>query len=50
MNFGGWALFWTVWLVVAGVAFASITAIVTAFGLRDLKSLFRLLQKQDQGE
>jgi len=50
MNFGAWAIFWTVWLVIAGASFAFITAIVTVLGLRDLRTLFQLLSEQDKGE
>ena len=50
MNLTGWALFWTIWLVIAGASFACITVIVTVLGLRDLKNLFRLLREQHEGE
>jgi hypothetical protein len=50
MNSGGWAVFWTLWLLVAGASFAFITAVVTILGFSDLKALFRLLRQQDKGE
>ena len=45
-----WAVFWMVWLLVAGLSFAFITAVVTVLGFSDLKALFRLLRQQDKGE
>jgi hypothetical protein len=50
MNLSGWALFWTAWLLIAGASFAFITAIVTVFGVRDLKNLFRQLRQRDESE
>ena len=50
MNLTGWALFWTVWLVIAGTSFALITVIVSVLGFRDLKILFRMLREQDESE
>jgi hypothetical protein len=45
-----WQAFWTVSLLVAGVSFAGITAIVTARGISDLRSMFhRLRGQQDDG-
>ena len=44
MNY--WQMFWTGALVVAGGAFAVITAIVTVRGYRDLMQMFRRLSLQ----
>ena len=41
-----WLIFWTASLVIAGVSFAVITAIVTVKGYRDLRSMFRRLAEQ----
>jgi hypothetical protein len=50
MNPNGWAIFWTIWLVIAGASFAFITAVVTVLGVRDLRALFRLLGDEDKTE
>jgi hypothetical protein len=44
MNY--WEIFWTVALIVAGVSFAAITAIVTVRGYQDLRQMFIDLRKQ----
>lgn len=44
MNY--WQIFWTVWLVIAGVSFAAITAIVTVKGYEDLRTMFSRLTEQ----
>lgn len=44
MNY--WLVFWTVWLVIAGVSFAAITAIVTVKGYADLRTMFSRLTQQ----
>lgn len=44
MNY--WLIFWTVWLVIAGVSFAVITGIVMVKGYRDLRSMFSRLAVQ----
>jgi HAMP domain-containing protein len=41
-----WLWFWTASLLVAGSAFAYITAVVTVRGLRDLLDMFRALAQQ----
>lgn len=41
-----WAWFWTAWLVVAGVSFAVITAIVSVRGFADLRQMFRMLSRE----
>ena len=41
-----WGYFWTASLVISGIAFAAITAIVSARGFRDLKTMFARLREQ----
>jgi sensor domain CHASE-containing protein len=41
-----WQIFWTIWLVIAGVSFAVITAIVTVKGYEDLRVMFSRLTEQ----
>jgi hypothetical protein len=50
-----WELFWTASLLVSGIAFAVITAIVSVRGFGDLREMFRNLRQQsadatDSGE
>ncbi len=45
-----WEIFWTVWLVISGTSFALITGIVTVLGFRDLKAMFRSLERQPEDE
>ena len=40
-----WQHFWAVWLVVAGLSFAVITAIVSIKGYQDLRSMLRGLAR-----
>lgn len=42
-----WEIFWTVCLVVAGSAFAVITAIVIIKGIPDLGEMLRQLRRQN---
>ena len=44
MNY--WEIFWTFWLVTAGVSFAVITGIVAVKGYRDLRNMFSGLAEQ----
>ena len=44
MNY--WLVFWTVWLVIAGVSFAVITGIVMVKGYKDLRLMFSRLAEQ----
>ena len=44
MNY--WLIFWTASLVIAGVSFAVITAIVMVKGYKDLRLMFRRLAEQ----
>ena len=41
-----WEYFWTASLVISGVAFAGITAIVSVRGFRDLRMMFARLREQ----
>jgi hypothetical protein len=45
-----WEIFWTVWLVISGASFAIITVIVTLLGFRDVKAMFRSLERRPEGE
>jgi len=44
-----WLSFWTVALLVAGVSFACITAVVTVRGVSDLREMFQRLRREDPG-
>jgi hypothetical protein len=41
----GWQMFWTVWLVISGVAFAAITLVVTIKGFGDVKRMLNGLKE-----
>jgi hypothetical protein len=41
-----WELFWIASLVVSGLAFATITVVVTVRGFGDLREMFRRLREQ----
>ena len=41
-----WEYFWTASLVISGIAFACITAIVSMRGFRDLRVMFEKLRQQ----
>ena len=41
-----WRWFWTLWLMVAGIAFAWITVIVTSRGVKDLSDMVKALKRQ----
>ncbi len=45
-----WEIFWTFWLIAAGLSFAVITAIVTVKGYRDLRNMFSGLASQKEQE
>jgi len=45
-----WQIFWTLNLVIAGVAFAFITVVVTIRGVNDLRQWFANLLSQKQDE
>ncbi len=48
MNY--WRIFWTLWLVIAGLSFAAITVIVSVRGYRDLRNMFSGLAEQRSHE
>jgi hypothetical protein len=39
-------VFWALWLIISGSAFASITVVVTIKGFTDLRHMFRELRRQ----
>lgn len=41
-----WQWFWSIWLLVAGVAFAAITLVVTIKGFGDVRRLLRGLERE----
>jgi hypothetical protein len=43
-----WQVFWTIWLLVAGSAFAFITLVVTLKGFADLREMFTGLGEQQE--
>jgi len=43
-----WRIFWTIFLVVSGVSFAFITAVVTVKGFKDLLDMFSRLSEQQE--
>ena len=45
-----WLMFWTAALLVAGLSFAVITAIVTVKGYKDLRNMFSGLAQQRRRE
>jgi len=46
-----WEIFWAASLVIAGVSFAGITAVVAVRGLGDLREMFRhLRERRDAAE
>lgn len=44
----GWAVFWAIWAIIAGVAFAGITVVVAIFGAGDVRRMFRSLAVKDR--
>ena len=42
----GWQVFWTLWLLFAGAAFAIITVVVTLKGFGDVRRMLRGLKGQ----
>ena len=42
-----WELFWTLWLLIAGGAFAIITIVVIVKGGPDLREMLRQLRRQN---
>lgn len=43
-----WAIFWEIWAIIAGAAFAVITLVVTIAGASDLRNMFRRLASRDR--
>jgi hypothetical protein len=43
----GWQVFWTVWLVLSGTAFAAITLVVTIKGFGDVKRMLSGLKSHE---
>jgi hypothetical protein len=43
----GWQMFWTVWLVLSGAAFAAITVVVTIKGFGDVKRMLSGLKSHE---
>ena len=41
-----WQLFWTISLIVAGIAFAFITLVVSVRGFKDLREMFGRLSRR----
>lgn len=46
----GWATFWAVWAVIAGIAFAAITLVVAIAGAADLRRMFENLASRGRHE
>lgn len=46
----GWQLFWTVWLLISGVAFAAITLVVTIKGFGDVKRMLSGLKDTNDSD
>jgi hypothetical protein len=44
----GWAIFWAIWAIIAGVAFAVITIVVAIFGAGDVRRMFRNLASKNR--
>jgi hypothetical protein len=42
-----WQLFWTVWLLFSGAAFAAITIVVTVKGFGDVRRMLSGIQRHD---
>ncbi len=44
----GWQLFWTIWLLFSGAAFAIITVVVTLKGFGDVKRMLSGIKAHDK--
>jgi hypothetical protein len=42
----GWQIFWTLWLIFAGTAFAAITVVVTLKGFGDVRRMLSGIKGQ----
>ena len=45
-----WQMFWTVWLILSGTAFAAITVVVTVKGFGDVKRMLTGLKSHKGDE
>ena len=45
-----WQIFWTVWLLFAGAAFAVISIVVALKGFGDVRRMLSGIKAQDKGE
>jgi hypothetical protein len=45
-----WQMFWTVWLVISGVAFAAITVVVTLKGFGDVKRMLSGIKSHESDD
>lgn len=43
-----WKMFWTLWLLFSGVAFAAITLVVAVKGFGDVRRMLRGIQAHDE--
>ena len=43
-----WQMFWTVWLLLSGVAFALITVVVTLKGFGDVRRMLSGIKQHDK--
>ncbi len=41
-----WWYFWSAWFVIAGASFAFIAAVVLVRGLKDLREMIRILERE----
>ena len=46
----GWQIFWTIWLLVAGLAFALITVVVTFKGFGDVRRMLSGIKSRKEGD
>ncbi len=46
----GWQIFWTIWLLFSGAAFAIITIVVTLKGFGDVKRMLSGIKARDNDE
>ena len=46
----GWQIFWTIWLLVAGAAFAIITVVVTLKGFGDVRRMLSGIKSRGDSE
>lgn len=46
----GWQIFWTIWLLVAGAAFAAITVVVTINGFGDVRRMLSGIKSRGEAD